>query len=123
MWRVSQSNLLRAIQGKKFGAEIAQFGKDVANDFVSAFSDGEVSALLKEGTQAFGDSTAAALSSWNDGKITLGDFTAAIDLIGQGLKLAFDFLVAGITDLVNAIGSFFKNVGEAIGCFFGFGEW
>lgn len=72
---------------------------------------------------AFGASADKAVVTWSDGKLTADDFLAAITLLEQGATLALDFLVAGVTDLANAIGGFFLNVGEAIGCFFGAGEW
>jgi hypothetical protein len=117
-------NLLFCVrQGRKFGGAIIKFGEDAVNDFKDAFTNGAVSDLLKEGTEAFDESTDKALQSWNDGKFTLEDLSSAIDLVGKGVQLVADFIIAGITDLAAAIGGFFDSVGDALACAFGDGEW
>jgi len=98
--------------------------KDFANGVRDLFLNGAVGDVLNsERVKAFNEDAKKAVQTWSDGRFTLDDITAAGKLILQGVQIAIDFLVAGIKDIVNAIGDFFKNAGKAIrDCFTG-AQW
>jgi hypothetical protein len=115
--------ILFFFQGRKFVGAIVDFANDVANDIRDIFENGEVADLLNsERVVAFRDDAKQIVSNLSDGQVTFGDVLAVGKLILDGIAVAVDFVIAGITDIVNAIGSFFNNVGTAILDWLGLGS-
>jgi hypothetical protein len=102
--------------GKRFIGAIVDFATSVFNDFKQVFEEGAVVALLDGGgTDAFDRSANRVVEAFADGKYTLGSIVAVGNAIATGAKVVVDFVVAGVTDVVNAIGTVFLNVVEAVG--------
>lgn len=87
---------------------------NVVNDIADIFANGEVAELLRSGTEAFDQAAKDAVATLSDGKFDIEDITQVGELVLQGLSIAGGFIVAGITDVANAIGSFFSNVAAGI---------
>lgn len=112
--------------GRKFIGNVIEFGEAMVNNLANVFADGEVAQLLNgERLVAFGEKAENVISLFSDGNISINDIVVVGELAIQGLVIAADFVVAGVTDLVNAIGSFFSDIGavfEAVGDVFNIGS-
>lgn len=105
--------------GKAFIGAIEDFANDVADDFKKVFEEGGVAQIVTSGrVEAFGDDAASIVSSFSDGKYDLKSFVQVgrdiINLVVDGVVLAAELILAGVLDVVNAIGSFFENVAGAV---------
>jgi len=108
--------------GEKFVGALTDFANDVAKDIQNVFLNGEVSQLLDSGVEAFNQNAKKAVATLTDGKVSLEDIVAVGQLVLQSVSLVVDFIIAGVTDVINAIGSFFENVGEGIANWLGLGK-
>jgi hypothetical protein len=112
--------------GRNLIGGITDFADEAANFIADQFKNGEVAQIVNgPRLEAFGDDADKIYTTFTDGKFTINDIVAigdvlllAVDAIG----IAFDLLVAGITDVVNAIGAVFLNVAAAVGDFLFGGE-
>ncbi|CAB9504369.1 Inherit from bactNOG: repeat protein [Seminavis robusta] len=110
--------------GKQLMGSIVEFGTNVVNNIRDVFENGEVAQLLSsERLDAFGADAHKAIAGLTDGKITLDDLKNVGKAVLEGAKIVIDFIVAGITDIINAIGSFFKDLGDFFRKGFGRQDW
>lgn len=118
------SSLLIAFQGKELLGAIVDFGTSVVNSIKDVFENGEVAELLNsDRLDAFGDDARNAITSLTDGKITLDDLKAVGKAFLDGVAIAVDFIRAGITDIINAVGAFFRDLGDFFASGFGKQKW
>ena len=78
--------------------------------------------LNSERVKAFGGDAKAVYSDLTDGQISFDDALAVGQLLIDGVLVAVDFIVAGITDVANALSAFFDNVTGFLGDIFNIGS-
>jgi len=105
--------------GKNFIGSIVRYVQGVAQDIENCFANGEVSKLLTlDHIKAFDNTAVSIVQRFSSGKYDLDTVIQLGNLIIQGVQIAVDFIVAGITDLANAIGDFFKSFINFLDCVF-----